>query len=193
MYNYRPTFFSYLNTERNAGDPGLTPGLGKSPGERHDNLLQYSCLENPMDRGAWWAVVHGVAKSRTWLSNAFIAYPSSKNKVYGVLQVTSIPHSGPFVKETVFTKERECVFLFSGTIISMPLTLPSGFHRGPNVLRNWVCATCASLLATLVWENIKGQRTGGPLLCFYTPSPSWLGLLMEGVGRRKYHRDSLRT
>ena len=39
-----------------------TPGSGRSPGEGNDNPLQYSCLENPMDRGAWWATVHGVAK-----------------------------------------------------------------------------------------------------------------------------------
>jgi len=39
------------------------PGSGRSPGERHGNPLQYSCLENPTDRGAWWATVHGVTKS----------------------------------------------------------------------------------------------------------------------------------
>ena len=49
----------------NAGDPGSIPGLGRSPGEGNGNPLQNSCLENPMDRGAWWATVHGVAKSRT--------------------------------------------------------------------------------------------------------------------------------
>ena len=53
----------------NAGDPGSIPGLGRSPGEGNGNPLQYSCLENPTDRGAWWPTVHGVAKSRTWLSN----------------------------------------------------------------------------------------------------------------------------
>ena len=53
----------------NAGDPGSIPGLGRSPGEGNDNLLQYSCLENPMDRGAWQATVHGVAKSQTRLSD----------------------------------------------------------------------------------------------------------------------------
>ena len=52
-----------------AGDPGLIPGLGRSHGEGNDNPLQYSCLENPMDRGAWQATVHGVTKSQTWLSN----------------------------------------------------------------------------------------------------------------------------
>jgi len=44
----------------NAGDTGLIPGLGISPGERNGNPLQYSCLENPMDRGASWTIVHGV-------------------------------------------------------------------------------------------------------------------------------------
>ena len=53
----------------NVGDPGLIPGSGRSPGEGNGNPLQYSCLENPMDGGAWWATVHRVAKGRTWLSN----------------------------------------------------------------------------------------------------------------------------
>ena len=48
-----------------AGDPGSIPGLGRSPREGNGNPLQYSCLENSMDRGAWWATAHGVAKSRT--------------------------------------------------------------------------------------------------------------------------------
>ena len=43
------------------------PGLGRSPGEANGNLLQYSCLENPLNRGAWWATVHRVTKSQTWL------------------------------------------------------------------------------------------------------------------------------
>ena len=54
----------------NAGDVrdgGLIPGLGRSPGGGHGNPLQHSCLQNPMDRGAWWATVHRVAKSRTQL------------------------------------------------------------------------------------------------------------------------------
>ena len=51
----------------NAGDLGSIPGLGRSPGEGNGNPIQYSCLENLMDTGAWWATVHGVAKSRTGL------------------------------------------------------------------------------------------------------------------------------
>ena len=46
-------------------DVGSVPGLGRSPGEGNGDPLQYSCLENPMDRGAWWAMVHRVAKSWT--------------------------------------------------------------------------------------------------------------------------------
>ena len=47
------------------GDPGLIPEMGRSPGEGHGNPLQYSYLENLMDRGAWWAMVHGVTKNQT--------------------------------------------------------------------------------------------------------------------------------
>ena len=53
----------------NAGDLGSIPGLGRSPEEGNGNSLQYSCLENPMDRGAWQSTVHGVAKSWTQLSD----------------------------------------------------------------------------------------------------------------------------
>ena len=50
------------NLPANAGDEGSIPGSGGSPGEGNGNPLQYSCLENPMERGAWWATVHGVSK-----------------------------------------------------------------------------------------------------------------------------------
>ena len=52
-----------------AGDLGLIPGLGRSPGEGNGNPLHYSCLENPMDREAWRATVHEIIKSRTQLSD----------------------------------------------------------------------------------------------------------------------------
>jgi len=59
------------NLPANAGDPGellwFNPWVGKTPGERNGNLLQYSCLENSMDRGAWWATIHGVTQSQTQL------------------------------------------------------------------------------------------------------------------------------
>ena len=57
------------NPSAKAGDLGLIPGSGSPPGEGSDNLLQYSCLENSMGRGAWQVTVHGVTKNWTWLSN----------------------------------------------------------------------------------------------------------------------------
>ena len=57
------------NLPDSAGDAGSIPGLERSPGEGNGNPLQYSCLENPMDRGDWWATVHGVTKSQTGLSD----------------------------------------------------------------------------------------------------------------------------
>ena len=58
------------NLPANAGDArdvGSIPGSGRSPGGGHGNSLQYSCLENPMDRGAWWVTVHGVSESQARL------------------------------------------------------------------------------------------------------------------------------
>ena len=65
------------NQSANVGDireVGSVPGLGRSPGGGHSNPLQYSCLENPMGRGARWGTVHGVTKSRTWLSDFNFLY-----------------------------------------------------------------------------------------------------------------------
>ena len=57
------------NPPTNTGDEGTIPGSERSPGGGNGNPLQYSCLENPMDRGAWWATVHGVAESWMQLSS----------------------------------------------------------------------------------------------------------------------------
>ena len=66
----------------NAGDPGSIPGSGRSPGEGNGTPLQYSCLENPMDGGAWEATVHGVAKSRTRLSDFTFVWTYGYNWVF---------------------------------------------------------------------------------------------------------------
>ena len=60
---------SLLANAGDLGDRGSVPGLGRSPREGNGNPLQYSCLENPMDRGAWWSTVHGVTKSQTGLND----------------------------------------------------------------------------------------------------------------------------
>ena len=65
----------------NAGDPGSIPGSGRSPGEGNGNPLQYSFLENPMEGGAWQATVHGVAKSRTGLSDFTFTFQDDRNQV----------------------------------------------------------------------------------------------------------------
>ena len=72
----------------NVGDPGLIPGSGRSPGEGNGNLLQYSCLENSMDRGARWATVHRVVRvGHDWETNTHTSLPES-------VQVLNIqPHS----------------------------------------------------------------------------------------------------
>ena len=76
------------NLHANAGDirdAGLIPGLGRSTGGGHGNPLQCSCLENPVDRGAWWATVHRVAKSQTQLKRLRIhAHPSYLNVALSV-------------------------------------------------------------------------------------------------------------
>ena len=65
----------------NAGHPGLMPGSGRSPGEGNGNPFQYSSLGNPMDGGAWQAIVHGVAKNRTRLSTFIFTFTTSEHKL----------------------------------------------------------------------------------------------------------------
>ena len=83
-------------------------GLGRSPGGEHGNPLQYSCLENPRDRGAWWASVYGVAQSQTRLKRlskrvilptGLIGGSDGKASVYNVGDLGSIPGSGRFTGE----------------------------------------------------------------------------------------------
>ena len=69
------------NLPANAADAGLIPGSGRSPGGGNGNPLQCSCLENLMCRGAWWAIVHGAAKSQAHLSNTAAA---NRNKMLKV-------------------------------------------------------------------------------------------------------------
>ena len=69
MLGFPDNSYGDKESDCNAGEPDLSSGSGKSPGERNDNPLQYSCLENSMDRGAQWGTIHGVAKSWTRLSD----------------------------------------------------------------------------------------------------------------------------
>ena len=98
----------------NAGDPGSIPGSRRSPGEGNGNPLQYSCLDNPMDRRAWWATVHGVTESRTQLSDctSVAGYKISTQKSLAFLYTNNeksereIKESTPF---TIATKRIKCL------------------------------------------------------------------------------------
>ena len=85
-----PWWLSGKESAYNAGGPGdmgLISGLGRSPGRGQDNPLHYSCLENPMDRGVWWATVHSVSKSQTWLKRLSM-HTCSVTEVHSELMCT---------------------------------------------------------------------------------------------------------
>ena len=85
----------------NAGDLGSIPGLGRSPGEGNGYPLYYSGLENSMDRGSWWATVHGVVKRRTWLSDFHIPCTWQSRFKFWVpsknLRQNTLPFRGSFI------------------------------------------------------------------------------------------------
>ena len=112
----------------NAGDLGLIPGSGRSPGEGNGNPLQYSCLENPMDWGAWWAAVHGVTKSRTRLSDFTLLYISRHFKrfllSFSIKHITGIPYNPQaqgIVERTHHTLKLLMIIIkggYTGTLLS---------------------------------------------------------------------------
>ena len=82
-----------------AGDAGSIPRLGISSGEGNGNPFQYSCLENPMDRGAWWAIVHGVTKIWTWLNTHTHTPHSRLSLSFSFLEAAIITNVGlPLLK-----------------------------------------------------------------------------------------------
>jgi hypothetical protein len=88
-------------------DVGLIPGLGKSPGGGNGNPLQYSCLEDPMDRGAWWATVHGVRKSQARVSEharpSLPAQPLSPSSLGAREPAGLLPSTSPRLEARVLT------------------------------------------------------------------------------------------
>ena len=99
-----------------ARDVGSIPGSGRSPGEGHGNQLQYSCLENPMDRGAWWAMVHMVPKSQTQLKRLSTTQHGGNLELNYIFKDSSLF----FANEGTFTVFRMCrIFqnIFWGTTI----------------------------------------------------------------------------
>ena len=90
LYTSFPDGSEVKASAANAGDPGSIPGSGRSPGEGNGNPLQYSCLENPIDWGAWWAAVHGVTKSRTGLSDFTYLFKSQVSVVIIIFFLVSL-------------------------------------------------------------------------------------------------------
>ena len=127
----------------NARDLGSSPGLGRSPGEGNGNPLQYYCLENPMDRGAWWAAVHGVAKSQTWLSDFTFTLSYFKwyllENVYCIyIKIQLILSNSTFAWKIPWTEE--------------PDRLPSmGLHRVWHYLSDLANRTYIGLAKIFLW------------------------------------------
>ena len=98
----------------NVGDQGLIPGSGRSPGEGNGNPLQYSCLENPTDRGAWWATVCGAVKSWTRLSNFTFTF--------------LLTYQTPNARPTRVISHSKCLQLFSILFTSLLSAALCGSH-----------------------------------------------------------------
>ena len=101
----------------NAGDTGSIPGSRRSPGKRNDNTLQYSCLGNPLDRGAWEATVHRASKSRTQLkqlSNHYIGFPDGSSGKESASQCSSYSRHGfdPWVKKITWRRKWQLTPVF---------------------------------------------------------------------------------
>ena len=84
----------------NVGDLGSIPGLGRSPGKGNGSPLQYSCLENPMDGGAWWATVHRIAKSWTRLSDFTFTIHVSDKEILGACYMAGTGNAAVTESET---------------------------------------------------------------------------------------------
>ena len=116
-----------------AGDVGLIPGSGRSPGEGNGNPLQYSCLGNPMDRGAWWATVHGVTRVRHDLETT--PPPPQLMALLKKLQYKSaVFHNGPY--------SEKWVRVFSRQLCKKPITCLHRYCSHPSSIKlaspNWI-------------------------------------------------------
>ena len=143
------------NTIANAVEAGSIPGSGRSPGEGNGNPLQYSCLENAMDRGAWQVTVHGVEKSQTWLSD------------YTTTRILCIRSGNQ-------AELRWVILLLSVALaeVAQDLCLVDGLNGGSNV------SSCTCLAPRQGWPGglgsagATGQSTSAGL-CSTVVSSSW--------------------
>ena len=108
----------------NVGDLGLIPGLRRSPVGGHGNPLQYSCLENPMNRGAWWATVHGVTKSQTRLNDMTISSQGQKLRHCGGICFSSPALAGENFTEALFFLTSLAFVYKSPIVVQVCMTIP---------------------------------------------------------------------
>ena len=109
------------NPLASAGDVGLIPESGRSPGEGNGNPLQHSCLENPMDRGVWWATVHGVTKESDMTeqlnnNNSHASSPGNKKKckkngIFNCLIPYKVVSRISFVPQNSFVRKYKLIYL----------------------------------------------------------------------------------
>ena len=168
----------------NAGDPGSIPGLGRSSGESNGNPLQYSCLETPMDRGACWATIHGVAQSQTRLGDftfpLLVATYRISKASYQILHYSS----QTLVAAFRFSSSEACGILVPPTGLNpCPLQgrfLATGLPRKSSnwqIFKNWISFTLlqwrslGTSLHIVSWlENYLQIFSEQELSPFYRPS-----------------------
>ena len=130
----------------NAGDLGSIPGSGRSSGEGNGNPLQYSCLENPIDGGAWWAPVHGVTKSRTRLNDFTSKVQVSWMWQLGSLNVERVPPFGNQMSYTIGCSPLvllgQCATPGTGFLLEPVGFLDWLYHFSPAHDNTFIRATC---------------------------------------------------
>ena len=148
------------NLPVNAGDAGLIPGLGRSPGGGNGNPLQCSCLENPMDRGVWQAMVHGVKKSRTGL-NMHTHYINLKKKCSSQILFLSLV----LLSTLTVSKVTEPVFHIHSRV-GMPLYARTESLLSPLSLTSMIKEENPPIFTLLwikfVWQWIVGVKDKSP-------------------------------
>ena len=160
-----PRWLSGKGSACQAGDLGLIPGVGRPPEERNGNLLQYPCLENPMDRGVWWATLHRVAVTHTRLSDYICMHPSLTIMLFEVHTCCNVP-------------SREILLRF-------PLQSRACYPESKSK-KNWNCTGSTGHL-----QNLEQIPQGHPSSSWFhdLPPPGLWGLL-DHLFRWAYHLPS---
>jgi len=147
-----------LEVKASAWNSGSIPGSGRSPGEGNGNPLQYSCLENPMEGGAWWATVHGVTKSQTRLSNFTFTFIIMTNYWYRI------------AKTNITCKA--IILQLKKKLTEKKMLVGHAFSQGYSKDRSLLLSCLPLLLATLLlWLVEAPLQSHGTFLCIFPLKP----------------------